>query len=270
MIKKILLYFILIVSGIVLLFPMLYALSASFMSNREIFSGSLLPSSIDFDSYKEVFETIPIVHYLFSSFWMSFTVMIGQLIVCSLAAYAFVFIPFKGRNLLFLIFLSTMLIPIEATIIPNYLTILHLNWINTIQGLSAPLIALPFGIFLLRQHFLTIPRELWEASQMDGCSRFRFYWSIVLPLSKTSLSALAIYGFLTTWNQYLWPLLVTNNDQVRTVQIGLKQLISQEGSSTSWGMVMAADVIVLLPTLLLLFLGMRYIREGLTAGSVKG
>src|SRR5699024_7461234 len=238
MIRKISLYVLLIISALVLFFPILYAISASFMDSKEIYVGKLFPSSINFDAYKEVFTNIPLLHYLMVSFWMAFIVMIGQLIVCSLSAYAFVFIPFKGRNLIFFIFLSTMLIPWEATIIPNFMTMLNLNWINTYQGLTFPFFALPFVIFLLRQHFLTLPKELWESAQVDGCSRFRFYWSFALPLSKSTLSALAIYGFLTTWNKYLWPLLVTNNDSVRPVQIGIKMLITQEGSS-DWNLVMA-------------------------------
>jgi sn-glycerol 3-phosphate transport system permease protein len=146
---------------------------------------------------------------------------------------------------------------------------LNLGWVNTFAGLTIPFFALPFGIFLLRQHFLTIPKELWESAQMDGCSRFKFYLKFVLPLSKSSLSALGIYGFLTTWNQYLWPLLVTNDESHRTVQIGLKMLIDNEGSS-SWNMVMAGVVVILIPTLVLLFIGLKYIREGLTAGALKG
>ncbi|GEN32241.1 sn-glycerol 3-phosphate transport system permease protein [Cerasibacillus quisquiliarum] len=269
MMRKLLFYFLLSVSALLLFFPILYALSASFMEPHEIYAGKLLPSSISFDAYKEVFESIPLMHYLMVSFWMSFIVMVGQLIVSSLSAFAFVFIPFKGRDLIFYLFLATMLIPWEATIIPNFLTILNLGWVNTYQGLTVPFFALPFGIFLLRQHFLTIPKELWESAQMDGCSRFRFYWKFALPLSKSSLSALGIYGFLTTWNMYLWPLLVTDSDKVRPVQIGLKMLIANE-SSSSWNMVMAAVISILLPTLLLLFIGLKWIREGLTAGAIKG
>ncbi|MFC4618511.1 carbohydrate ABC transporter permease [Camelliibacillus cellulosilyticus] len=269
MIKKTLLYLLLIVCALVIFFPILYAISASFMTPQEIYAGKLLPSSFSFDAYKEVAESVPLLHFLLVSFIVAFLTMIGQLIVCSLSAYSFVFIPFKGRNLIFFLFLATMLIPWEATIIPNYLTILHLNWVNTYMGLIFPHIALPFGIFLMRQHFMTLPKELWESAQMDGCSRFRFYLRFALPLSKSSLSALGIYGFLTTWNQYLWPLLVTNDNSVRTVQIGLKMLIATENSS-AWNMVMAAVVAVLIPTLFLLFIGIKYIRQGLTAGALKG
>ncbi|MEC5423478.1 carbohydrate ABC transporter permease [Virgibacillus sp. C22-A2] len=269
MIRKLLMYTLLIFSALVLFFPLLYAVSASLMQPQEIYAGKLLPSSISFDAYKDVFSRIPLLHYLTVSFIMSFIVMVGQLIVCSLSAYAFVFIPFKGRDLIFFLFLATMLIPWEATVIPNFMTILNLGWLNTYQGLTFPFFALPFGIFLLRQHFLTIPKELWESAQMDGCSRFRFYLRFALPLSKSSLSALAIYGFLTTWNKYLWPLLVTNTDAVRPVQIGLKMLIANE-SSSAWNVVMAAVVAILIPTLFLLFIGIKYIREGLTAGALKG
>src|SRR5699024_6027238 len=267
--RKVITYILLILSALVLFFPILYALSASFMQPQEIYAGKFLPEDVSLDAYKTAFERIPLLHYLNVSFWMSFFVMIGQLIVCSLAAYAFVFIPFKGRNVIFFSFLATMLIPWEATIIPNYLTVLNLGWVDTYMGLTFPFFALPFGVFLLRQHFMTIPASIWESAQMDGCSRFRFYLQFALPLSKSSLSALAIYGFLTTWNKYLWPLLVTNDDTVRTVQIGLKMLIANE-SSSSWNLVMAAVITILIPTLILLFVGMKYIKEGLTAGAVKG
>lgn len=269
MMRKITVYTLLILSSLLLFFPILYALSASFMQPQEIYGGKFLPSEINFDAYKNAFERVPLLHFLNVSFWMSFIVMLGQLIVCSLAAYAFVFIKFKGRNIIFFSFLATMLIPWEATIIPNYLTVLNLGWIDTYMGLTFPFFALPFGVFLLRQHFLTIPNEIWESAQMDGCSRFRFYLQFALPLSKSSLSALAIYGFLTTWNKYLWPLLVTNDETVRTVQIGLKMLIANE-SSSAWNLVMAAVITILIPTLFLLFVGMKYIKEGLTAGAVKG
>lgn len=267
--RKVIIYVLLISSAVALFFPILYALSASFMEPQEIYAGKFLPSNVNLDAYKSAFQRVPLLHYLSVSFWMSLIVMLGQLIICSLAAYAFVFIPFKGRDIIFFSFLATMLIPWEATIIPNYLTVLKLGWVDTYMGLTFPFFALPFGVFLLRQHFLTIPKEMWESAQIDGCSRFRFYVKFALPLSKSTLSALAIYGFLTTWNKYLWPLLVTNDDTVRTVQIGLKMLIANE-SSSSWNLVMAAVITILIPTLFLLFVGMKYIKEGLTAGALKG
>ena len=269
MIKKILIYILLLLTAFLVFSPILYAVSASLMAPQELYSKTLVPSALRFDSYSKALTAVPLGHFLIVSFVMSFTVMIGQLIVCSLAAFGLVFVPFKGRNLVFLLILSTMLVPWEATIIPNFMTILNLNWLDTLQGLSVPFFALPFGVFLLRQHFLTLPNEILESARMDGCSLFRYYWSFALPLSKSALAALGIYGFLTTWNKYLWPLLVTNSENVRPVQIGLKMMITSEGT-TDWNMIMAAVVLVLLPTLLLLFVGLKYIRQGLTAGSIKG
>jgi len=269
MIKKIFIYILLTIASLLVFFPILYAVSVSFMTPQELFRGDFFPSSFNLDAYKKALTSIPLVRYLLVSFWMSFSVMVGQLVISSLTAYGLVFIPFKGRNVIFILILSTMLIPWESTIIPNFMTILNLNWINTFQGLTFPFFAVPFGIFLMRQNLLTLPNEICESAAMDGCSRFRFYLSFALPLSKTTLSAVGIHAFLTTWNKYLWPLLVTNDASVRPVQIGLKTLIQSEGS-TNWNVVMASAVLVLLPTLLLLFIGLKYIREGLTAGSVKG
>lgn len=269
MIRKWIVYSLLLITGFVLFFPILFALVASFLSSAELHSGNYIPSSLNFENYKRAFSSIPLLKFLLNSFVVSISVMLGQLILSSLAAFALVFIPFKGRRFFFFLIISTMLIPWEATIIPNYVTVLNLGWLNTYQGLMLPFLVTAFGIFLLRQHFLTIPKELYESAQIDGCKPFRYLVSVVLPLSRPALIALGVYGFLTTWNMYLWPLLVTSNEKVRTVQIGIKMMISQE-SSTSWNMVMAGVVIILLPTLVLLFLGLKYLRKGLMSGALKG
>ena len=266
--KRIIFYVLLVISAIFVFFPVMYAFAISFMSGGEVLQGKLLPETITFENYVKVFERFPLLQYLFNSMVVSLIVMIGQLLVCSLAAYAFVFIAFKGRDLIFFLFISTMMIPWEATMIPNFLTIQKLGWINTYQGLTIPFFALAFGTFLLRQNFKTIPKELHEASQIAGLNPFAFFWRVVLPISKTSLVTLGVYGFLTTWNMYLWPLLVTNDSSVRTVQIGLKQLQSQE-VATEWGVVMAGVFIVIIPTLILLFLGQKHLQKGLTQGAIK-
>ncbi|WP_315906045.1 carbohydrate ABC transporter permease [Priestia koreensis] len=251
-----------------MMFPIAYAFLISFMSGGEVLQGHLWPKNFNLDNYKAAFEQVPLLGYLWNSFFTSLLVMLGQLVVCSLAAFAFVFISFKGRDAIFFLFISTMMIPWEATMVPNFWTVQKFGWLNTYAGLTIPFFALAFGTFLLRQQFKTIPKDLYEASQVAGISRFRFFWNVVLPVSKTSLVTLGIYSFLTTWNTYLWPLLVTNNEKVRTVQIGLKQMQSQE-ISTEWGVVMAAVVIVIIPTLLLLFLGQKHFQKGLTQGAVK-
>ncbi|MDQ0226479.1 glycerol-3-phosphate ABC transporter permease [Bacillus sp. 7586-K] len=266
--KKVILYCLLIISVVFMMFPIFYAFMISFMQGGEVLKGNLIPDSFTFANYMTAFEKVPLIRYLWNSFFVSAIVMIGQLIVSSLAAFAFVFIPFKGREFIFFLFISTMMIPWEATMVPNFLLVQKLGWINEYTSLTIPFFALAFGTFLMRQQFKTIPKELFEASQVAGISRFRFFWNIVLPVSKTSFITLGIYSFLTTWNMYLWPLLVTNNESVRTVQIGLKQLQSQE-ISTEWGVVMAAVVVVILPTLILLFLGQKRLQKGLTQGAIK-
>lgn len=269
MTRKILTYALLILSALVVFGPLLYTVSISFMDGKDVHSGALLPSSLSFANYVKAASNVPLLQFLSNSFVQSSIVTIGMLVTCSLAAFAFVFIDFKGRTLIFFIVISTMMIPWEATIIPNFATIRDLGWMNTFAGLTVPKLATAFGIFLLRQYFLTIPKELYEAAQIDGCGIFRFYLSMVLPLSKPMLATLAIYSFLTTWNEYLWPLLVTNNNDVRTVQIGLKMMQAQE-ASTQWPTVMAAVVLVVLPTLLLLFIGQKQLQKGLTSGALKG
>lgn len=266
--KKIWFYFLLTVTSLLVFFPVLYAFMISFMTGPEILQGNFLPQTFNLDNYIKVFDRLPLLNYLLNSFIVSSGVMLGQLLVCSLAAYAFVFMPFKGRDFIFFLFISTMMIPWEATMIPNFFIIQKMNWLNTYQGLTLPFFALAFGTFLLRQHFKTIPKELHEASQIAGLSRFAFFWRVILPVSKTSLVTLGAYGFLTTWNMYLWPLLITTNSSVRTVQIGLKQLQSQE-MSTDWGVVMAGVIVVIIPTLLLLFLGQKQLQKGLSQGALK-
>lgn len=266
--KKILLYMLLIVSAFVMFFPVLYAFSISFMQGGEVLRGNIIPSNLSFTNYSAAIEKVPLLRYLWNSFVVASLITIGQVLFCCLAAFAFTFIPFKGRNILFLIFISTMMIPWEATMVPNFQTIRSLGLTDTYFGLSVPFFAMAFGTFLLRQQFKTIPLEMYEATQIAGVSRFQFLVKVVLPVSKTTLVTLAIYSFLSAWNMYLWPLLVTNDEKMRTVQIGLKQMQTQE-VSTEWGVVMAGAMLVILPTLILLFLGQKRLQEGLTRGAIK-
>ncbi|MFS0594741.1 carbohydrate ABC transporter permease [Cytobacillus horneckiae] len=266
--RKIILYTLLTIAGIVMFFPVVYAFMISFMQGGEVLQGKLWPDSFSFENYINAFEKVPLLKYLLNSIIVSTVITAGQLILCSLAAFAFVFTQFKGKNLLFMLFISTMMIPWEATMVPNFQTIQSLGWLNSFYGLTIPFFAMAFGTFLLRQQFKTIPIELYEASQVSGISRFKFFLTVVLPLSKTSLITLGIYCFLTAWNMYLWPLLVTNDEKVRTVQIGLKQMQTQEIAS-EWGVVMAGVMLVILPTLLLIFLGQKRLQEGLTKGAIK-
>jgi ABC-type glycerol-3-phosphate transport system permease component len=263
-------YALLIVGSIVVAFPLLLALSYSLMSESEIatFPPPILPARPTLGNYAGVLDSIPIGRYLLNSFVVSTAVVIGQLVTASLAAYAFSFLVFRGRQLLFFVFLSTLMIPWEATIIPNYITIRSIGWLDTYQGLAVPFMATAFGTFLLRQAFLQIPHELWDAARIDGASSFRFFVSMVVPLSRPILGTVAIYGFLSTYNQYFWPLLITNQTLMRTTQVGIAQLRFEE--TLRFGLVMAGVIMVAGPTLALLVLGQRQLVRGLTAGAVKG
>ncbi|KAF0995328.1 carbohydrate ABC transporter permease [Geobacillus sp. TFV-3] len=261
-------YVLLCLCSVVILFPVAYALLMSLMDGAAILSGRLWPENWTLVNYEAAFQQAPLGRYLWNSFFVAFMITLGRLIVSSLAAFAFVFLRFPGRDRWFYICIATMLVPWEATVIPNFLTIQVLGWTNHYVGLIVPFWAMAFGIFLLRQQFKQIPHELYEAAQLSGIGNFRFFCRVVLPLSKTSLVTLAVYSFLDAWNMYLWPLLVTNDDRVRTVQIGLKQLQTQEIAS-SWGVVMAAAVIAMLPTLLLLFAGQKQLRKGLMQGAIQ-
>ncbi|MFX3625183.1 MAG: carbohydrate ABC transporter permease [Ectobacillus sp.] len=250
--------------------PLLYALSISFMRPEEIFSSpkTWLPSSFYLDNYKTALNSAPLFTFIRNSFIVSTVVTIGQICVCSLAAFAFAYFRMKGKSILFLLVLATMMIPGESTIIANYMTISSWGWMDSFKGLTIPFFTSAMGIFLMRQYFLTIPKELYEAAKMDGCGNFRFFLSVLLPLSRPAVGSLGVYTFLSTWNQYMWPLLITNRDDMRTVQIGISML--QNAESQSFGVIMAGIVLVLVPSTLIFIFGQKQLVSGITSGSVKG
>jgi len=263
-------YLILIIAAIIILYPIWSAFNIAMMSDSEMGSYPPLqfPTALRFENIQRALSQAPLGRYLLNSVIQSTLVMVGQLITACLAAYAFAFIEFKWRNFFFLVFLSTMMIPWEATIIPNYLFIKKLGWTDTFQGLAIPFMATGFGTFLLRQFFLKIPLELKDAATIDGCGSFRFLMTIVLPLARPALGTLAVYSFLQTYNQYLWPLLITNNSSMRTVQIGITLLQDEERLMIN--IVMAGVIFILVPTLTLFIVSNRQLIRGLTAGAVKG
>lgn len=263
-------YLVLIVAGLVVIYPIWSAFNISMMTITEIgdYPPRFYPSAFRLENLQRALEQAPLMRYLANSVIQSLLVMLGQLVTACLAAYAFAFINFKWRNFFFLVFLSTMMIPWEATIIPNYLTVKQLGWTDTYQGLAVPFMATGFGTFLLRQFFLKIPHELQDAATIDGCNSFRFLLTIVLPLARPALGTLAVYSFLQTYNQYLWPLLITNDPNMRTVQIGIALL--QEEERLMINTVMAGVSMILLPTLTLFVVSNRQLIRGLTAGAVKG
>lgn len=268
--NRIILTIVNILVGLLIISPLLYALSLSFMSQGEIsqYPLKLFPSSLNLDNYKEALKAVPLFRFIMNSFIVSIFVTFGQVITSSLAAYAFAFYDFKYKKLLFLLVLSTMMIPSETTIISNFLTVSSWGWTDSLYVLIVPFLTSAMGIFLIRQFYLTIPKELLEAAKIDGCGNLKFLMNILLPISKPAIASLSIYTFIGTWNQYLWPLLTINNGNSRTVQIGISMLQFAEGSN--YGVVLAGAILILIPSILVFMIGQRSLVEGMTAGSIKG
>lgn len=263
-------YIPLILAAVIILYPIYSLLNISMLIDSEVatYPPKLFPTSFQIENFTRALAQAPLGRYLFNSVLQSSMVMVGQMITASLAAFAFAFIDFKYRKFFFLVFLATMMIPWEATIIPNYLTIKQWGLTDNFWGLATPFMATGFGTFLLRQFFMKIPHELRDAAEIDGCGSLRFLWMIVLPLARPALGTLAVYSFLQTYNQYLWPLLITNDQSMRTVQIGLTLLQDEEHLKTN--IVAAGVMIILVPTFLLFIFSNRQLIRGLTAGAVKG
>ncbi len=254
----------------IILVPLLYTLSISIMRADEIYKSHLIPTSIQFSNYVKAFTnpSYPFLRFILNSLFVSTSVMLGQMITCSMAAFAFSFMEFRGKKILFLVILATMMVPGEATIVANFLTISHWGWRDTYQALITPYLTSAMGIFLLRQNYLTFAKELHEAARLDGCSNWRFLLSIVVPLSRPALGALGAYVFLNTWNQYMWPLLVTDTAAHRTVQIGISMLYDIDAEAL--GLMMAGVVIVIVPSLSIFIFMHKQLINGLMAGAVKG
>lgn len=252
---------------LLIMLPLIYTFMMSGMPADELYSR-LIPTRMDFISYSHVFTKTAIPRQIINSFIVAGSVTILQMITCSMAAFAFSFLQFRGRNVVFICILATMMVPWEATIIANYLTVSRWGWLDTYRAMILPYACSAMGIFLMRQNYLTFAKELHEAAKLDGCSNWRFLATIVIPLARPALGALGAYVFLQQWNQYLWPLLVTNSDKVRTVQIGISQLYDID--SEQIGLMMAGVVVVLVPSLSIFVFMQKQLINGLMAGAVKG
>lgn len=255
---------------LIILVPLIYTLSISLVNPDQVYRTLLLPHSIQFGNYINAFTnpSYSFLLYIRNSFIVSTSVMLCQMVTASMAAFAFVFLKFKGRKILFLAVLATMMVPGEATIIANYLTVARWGWTNSLHVLIIPYMTSAMGIFLLRQSYMTFPKELKEASTIDGCGNWRFLLQIAVPLSRPALGALGAYVFLNTWNQYMWPLLTTDSDAYRTVQVGISMLYDIDAQSM--GLMMAGVIIVIVPSLSIFVFMNKQLINGLMAGAVKG
>ena len=268
--KRILITAILLIPALLQLFPILDVLSLSFKTKTEVFKypPELIPESFKFTNYFMAMEAAPLARFLLNSLVVATGITLLQIITSVLAAFALARMEFKGKKIIFGMILATMMVPGEITIIPNFLTAAKIGWIDTYRGLILPFSASGFGIFLIYQFMRTIPKELEEAVLLEGGSRFRFLVQFAVPLSLPSIFAFAVYAFVNAWNQYLWPLLVTQSTQMQTVQIGIGMFRSQN-ESVSWGMIMAATVILISPTVILFIATQKQFVKGMTMGGLK-
>ncbi len=250
-----------------IMIPLLYTFMMSVLPADELYTR-FWPSRFDFTSYLQVFTKTMIPRHILNSFIVAGSVTILQMITCSMAAFSFSFLHFRGRNLVFMCILATMMVPWEATIISNYLTVSSWKWLNTYHVLILPYGCSAMGVFLMRQHYLTFAKELHEAARLDGCNNWRFLATIVVPLSRPALGALGAYIFLQQWNNYLWPLLVTSSDKVRTVQIGVASMYDVDSEQIN--LMMSAVVVCLVPSLSIFVFMQKNLINGLMAGAVKG
>lgn len=260
-----------LICGLIIIIPVLYCISISFMRVSDILARPprLWPSSITFDNYITAWTKSRIPRYLLNSLLVSLVCSVVRIFTASLAGYGFAFLDFKGKNLLFALVLGTMLIPGDVILASNYFTVSQMGLVNTYLGIMILYFVSASNIFMLRQHFLTLSKSLREAAQLDGCSDLRFYFRILMPISTPTLVTVFISSFISTWNMYLWPLLVANSsNDMRTVQIGLKTLNFAE--ETSYGGTMAGAMIILIPTLVIFMIFQRKIVSGMTSGAVKG
>lgn len=259
-----------IIFALIIISPLLYCFSTSFLTEKEIFAKVYFPTSLYLDNYSAALSQAPLFRFILNSIIVAVTCTFLQLFTGSLAGYAFGCLKFKGQDMIFRLFLCTMMIPGNAIIISNYLTVSNWGLIKaqTLWVLILPYMTSAFCVFNMRQAYKSLPSELLEAANIDGCTTFQAFYRIAMPLTIPSLGAAGIQTFLSVWNQYLWPLLTTNAIEMRTVQLGIGMLQNADGQA--FGTIMAGTMIVLVPSLLVFVLGQKTLVSGLTAGAVKG
>lgn len=260
----------LIVGGLSMIIPFLWMLSTSLKADEYLLSlpPQLLPQEPTVASYLHLFELFPIWQLFVNSVIVALIATGGQLLTSSLAAYAFGRIEFVGRNTLFLLYLATLMIPFQVTITPLFILMRLLGWLNSYQGLILPGIFSAFGVFLLRQAFMSIPHELEEAALMDGASPFTLYWRIIMPLARPSLATLSIFAFMGSWNSFLWPLFILRDEALMTLPVGLATLHGRW--LTQWNLVMAGAMITVMPMLIVYLFAQRYFEKGVVLSGLKG
>lgn len=267
-------YLFLIILAFSMVVPFLWMVTTSLKTPGTTFSypPQIFPTEFNFSQYQRLFENLPFARYFLNTLFVTAATVVGQLIVCSMAAYGFARLNFMGRDTVFVLYLMTMMIPFQITLIPMYLIITQLGWVNTYQGLIVPGVSSAFGIFLLRQSFLNIPRDYQDAARIDGASEFTIFTRVFLPLNGPTLATLGVFAFMGTWTDLLWPLLIARSEQLRTLELGLAYFNARPNAfvQPNWPLLMAGAVVVMLPVLIIYIFAQRYFVEGISLSGVKG
>ncbi|WP_333618612.1 carbohydrate ABC transporter permease [Dietzia sp.] len=252
--------------------PLYWVVINSFKTPDQVFQvpPSWWPSQFTFDNYPRVFDASPFGRYMLNSIFITTVLSAIKIFLGIISAYAFSFLRFPGRSIVFMLVLAALMVPNQITVISNYALISQLGWTNTFQGIIVPLAGVAFGTFLMRNHFLSLPYEIIEAARMDGAGHLRMLWKIILPMSWPTLVAFSIITIVNEWNEYLWPFLVASDDSVAPIQVGLTRLVNTDSGFTDWPLVMSATVLTIIPVLVVFLLLQRYMIKGLTSGAVKG
>ncbi len=268
---KIFAYLLLGIGALSMLMPFMWMFLTSLMSTTQIFSypPEPIPNPLFIRNYPDVAKSIPVVTYFFNSAFVAVVTTLGQLIIASMAGYAFARISFKHREPLFLIFLATTMVPPQVNIVPLFFIMRELHWIDTYPALIIPGLFGGFGIFLMRQWFKTLPVGLEDAAKIDGCNPLQTYFRVALPLALPALATLGIFTFILTWNSFMWPLIITNSDSMRTLPVGLAIFKGSFRETTEWGQLMACAVISVIPVIGVFLLGQKYFIKGIMLGGMK-
>lgn len=259
---------IMLLFGLVMIVPVVWMISTSFKPLKQVWLGNWIPNPVSLENYRKVFQRIPVLTFLKNSVIVSALVTGGQLVISTLAAYAFARINFTGRRIVFIIFLGTMMIPSYILIIPLYLIIQRLGIVNTYAALVLPKLVSVFGIYMLRGFFSAMPRDLDEAAYMDGASRLQILVRIYVPLAKPAYAALFIFLFMNAWNDFMWPLIVTSSEKMRTMQLGIAYF--KDSNKTDYGATMAAAFLSSAPILLAFVFVNKQFVQSITMTGIKG
>lgn len=264
-------YLTLVLIAVSMLYPFFAMVNLSFADNNEIFAnaGKIFHTNLTLDNYKNVFREIPLSTYFFNSLLVAVITTVGQVLFASMAGYAFARMDFKYKNAIFLAILITMLVPPQVNIIPLFFLMRELHLINTYQALILPALFGGFGIFLMRQYFLGLPGDLEEAAKIDGCNLFQTFFKVALPLALPTIATLAIFTFVSSWNSFMWPLIVTNTESMRTLPVGLAIYKGSFREITQWGELLACSVICTVPVIGVFLLGKKYFISDILQGGVK-